>query len=189
MKNLRHVLVVVVCCLNSVFPLHAQGDGCNQTYRDALNDFYNATGGDHWHNNSKWNDMAISCCLWYGVGCTSGSVGLRLASNNLVGTLPPSLKALGTQMQVIDISNNSISGSLPPTIAAWTLLISFNASHNRLSGSLPTDYEAWLRLTSFDVSANRINGSLPPSYSNWTSITYFSVYSNAIEGTIPVNYS
>ena len=55
-----------------------------------LVNFYYATGGDNWINNSGWLTSPVN--EWYGVTLTDdgcGVVKIDLTQNNLIGTLPP----------------------------------------------------------------------------------------------------
>lgn len=112
-----------------------------QSERDALMDFYKATGGDNWYQKNGWgSDLPVN--KWYGVGGTWNPeadkvtqihvAGLSLPNNNLTGNLPESisnLKHLGYLM----VNNNNLTGTLPSGLA--NLLINeLDVSDNSLSG-------------------------------------------------------
>ena len=65
-----------------------------------LVDLYNATNGPGWTNNTGWLSGCDPCTgnggnPWFGVTCSNGRViRIGLPTNNLSGTLPPSLSAL-----------------------------------------------------------------------------------------------
>ena len=92
-----------------------------QEEREALMDFYHATGGDNWTRNDGWgSDLPVN--KWYGVGygyeCKPNNItqlhvgGLQLANNNLTGTLPPSLAQI-SDFGSLNVSNNDLSGEFP----------------------------------------------------------------------------
>lgn len=86
-----------------------------QIERDALNDLYQATAGDSWHNNSGWNELSrneinSNECNWFGVSCnvTETSItGLQLNANNLRGPLPASIVNL-SNITHINIDYNAV---------------------------------------------------------------------------------
>ena len=43
--------------------------------RQALMDFYDATHGQYWRNNSGWGELS-DVCSWFGISCTDGQVSL-----------------------------------------------------------------------------------------------------------------
>ncbi len=78
----------------------------------ALEDFYNSTGGSGWINSAGWL-TGDDPCSWYGVYCTYGQVtNIELESNNLVGTLPSTIANL-PYLYVLDVLDNSLSGTIP----------------------------------------------------------------------------
>ena len=82
------------------------------TDRGALVALYNATGGPNWRHSNNWlTDEPLS--TWFGVTLDeTGHVGeLRVASNNLTGSLPD-LSPL-TRVRVLDFGSNNLTGPIP----------------------------------------------------------------------------
>lgn len=68
-----------------------------------LIDLYRSANGSNWYYT--W-DLQEPACTWFGVELSGDRVvGLRLASNYLSGTLPPSLASL-PKLKRLDVSNN-----------------------------------------------------------------------------------
>ncbi len=78
-------------CLDGCTSIKA---GCDMPERRILVDFFVRTQGARWVSSTSWASAA-SPCAWLGVNCTGTVVrGLRLPSNNLIGTVPDSLSLL-----------------------------------------------------------------------------------------------
>ncbi|MFD2564698.1 T9SS type A sorting domain-containing protein [Aquimarina rubra] len=78
--------------------------------RQALIDFYNATNGPSWIDNTNWLTGPME--TWKGVKVENCRVTeLRLSSNNISGTIPASFSNL-TALKRINMSQNNISGVL-----------------------------------------------------------------------------
>lgn len=103
----------------NVYTVDASG-GTEQS--QALNDFYQATGGSEWFNNTNWlSSKPLE--EWYGLNDPEigiGKVGyvysMSLAANNLTGTLPASITNIMDNALQIDISQNALKGSIPTEI-------------------------------------------------------------------------
>jgi hypothetical protein len=120
---------------------HAQ---VSDAERQALIDFYHATGGDEWHNNEGWLGEAGSECDWHGVHCLGEAAGdahvrmVRLIANGLDGELPATLVDL-ERVTGINLRANRITGPIPPALAELGKLHSLELEGNRLSGSVPAE--------------------------------------------------
>lgn len=84
-----------------------------------LVNFFKATSGTRWLNNSGWGiiDTPAAPCDWAGISCddTGAVVQLVLSNNNLSGSLPDVLNL--TNIQVFDVdSNPMLSGTLPSSL-------------------------------------------------------------------------
>ncbi|GAX13621.1 hypothetical protein FisN_14Lh366 [Fistulifera solaris] len=106
---------------------------------------YESTQGASWHNNTNWNSDA-PLCTWYGVSCqdttsdASGAtniVGLNLANNRLVGTLPWEITLL--PLKIFDLHNNALVDAIPPELSHLSQLTVLDLSNNWLTGSLTTE--------------------------------------------------
>ena len=132
---------------------------------------YNATGGDDWHNNTRWlTNQPIG--KWFGVsgGPFQGSdspelvTGLQLPENNLTGELPPELGSL-ERLESLDLSGNNLTGEIPSELTGIDLLSHLNLASNRLTGELPPELGAFQGLQVLDLSNNRLSGPIPPELS------------------------
>jgi hypothetical protein len=67
-------------------------------------DLYNHTDGPGWRDSDGWGDDSQPCCEWFGVTCDTAHSALnklRLANNDLRGTLPESLGRLDELEELI----------------------------------------------------------------------------------------
>ena len=112
--------------------------GTNETVRNILMEFYNATNGNNWDCN--WYTWPGSCrmynstckwtsgdnyCDWYGIQCKDimnskncdEIVEFDLSSCNLEGYVPESLTLLPNKIMIFGLSNNvNLTGKLPSTL-------------------------------------------------------------------------
>jgi len=168
----------------------------NNTDRDALVAFYNATGGPDWVNTWNLDEQDIE--NWYGVTLNSeGRVEyLYLKENKLTGTLPPEIGLL-TELKVLNISSasnptvpenvNQITGTIPPEIGNLVNLQQFVISNNLISGEIPPEFGNLNKLTFAMFYGNELSGSLPEELGNLNEIETINLKRNNIEGTIPTS--
>lgn len=154
---------------------------------EILAELYATSGGAGWTNNTGW--LSGGPCtppLWAGVTCSfAGEVtSLDLLSNNLVGTLTPTLAnltALGTLKvgKRRDASTNwncdaaaadAISGTLPTQFGLLTELNILSAACTSLSGSLPTELANAAQLTLLRLVYNSMSGTVPSQLGNVSSL-------------------
>ncbi|HET9048141.1 MAG TPA: hypothetical protein VFN29_04155 [Chiayiivirga sp.] len=89
--------------------------GIPPSERSALIDFYNATQGPGWTDDTGWLGDAGTECTWFGVVCDSDGAhvtALQLPGNHLVGTIPASLAQLSA-LQALVVNANQLSGAIP----------------------------------------------------------------------------
>ncbi len=95
-------------------------DGNNATDEGTcrgLEALYFDTKGYAWDNDNNWlvND---SPCEWFGIGCENDEVAsITLPNNNLTGSLPDALGQLAS-LTTLDLSQNQLDGTLPFSVAA-----------------------------------------------------------------------
>merc|ERR1711871_577947 len=113
------------------------GDACesSMTPHDVLVQLFRSTGGQRWLDYTKWEDGQY--CDWYGILCDDKlqPIMIKLASNNLDGTLPESLGLLPSLMH-LDVSNNRLGGTVPATIRDLPNLKASIVKNNQLVGKL-----------------------------------------------------
>ncbi len=198
------------------------GDGCgsnigsqiiglnNCLVLDSLQlvDFYYATGGDGWTDNSGWLENPVS--EWFGVtlsgdGCSVEKLELFIdivIGNNLVGTLPdlnlPNLEVLTlhdnklyggipnfstlTKLSDLDLSYNKLSGNIPD-FSNLTNLSSLNLEGNSLSGAIP-NFSSLNNLSELDLSGNHLNDIIP-NFNNLPKLSDLDFRYNKLSGNIP----
>jgi Leucine-rich repeat (LRR) protein len=195
-----HFLAVWTAVL--LVALHS-GTSCAQsiaTDRGALVDLYWATSGNTtWRKSTNWlsgNASApSSVCSWFGVACAPAScsvnasdvcrvVALRLASNKLVGSIPPSLGLLDS-LQILDLSSNQLASTLPESIGNLAALTSFTLAYNKLVGVLPASIGRLGSLQLLDFTLNKFVGEIPPSMSNLSALVTLKLRYNKFFGSLP----
>eukprot|EP00937_MAST-01D_sp_MAST-1D-sp2_P002586 g2586.t1 len=166
----------------------------------ALRELFLATAGARWAENEGWlADEDVR--KWHGVQTLPAAaaaepeaapvVALALASNNLCGSLPPSLHAL-TDLRRIDLSRNRLCGALPATLGALHHLSVLNlrskrfaTGENRICGALPPELGRCAALEVLDLRANHIAGVLPPQLGACTALRQLLLQDNALSGEMP----
>ncbi|KAM5468169.1 hypothetical protein MauCBS54593_004910 [Microsporum audouinii] len=104
---------------------------------------------------------------------------LKLAENNLSGTLAPEVGRL-VRLEVLDLHGNSLTG-LPDSIADLTALRILNLSENRLS-SLPLMAMKDLPLTELNVWKNRLDGYFfPKAFKRHDTLQILNVATNNLD--------
>lgn len=141
-------------------------DEIEREEREILIDFYHATGGPQWYNNTNWcSDKPIA--EWYGVSKVHGVVeGLHLNSNNLTGYIPEKIGNLH-YLQRLYLGYNQLSGVLPESISKIKSLKHVDLSYNLLEGTIPESYAGLMdALQTFNLRDNNFTGRWPESIVN-----------------------
>lgn len=130
--------------------------------RKYLTEFFNATNGKSWKNNTNWlSDKPLS--EWYGVKMTEYSpevFSLNLQDNNLTGYIPRGFSIL-VSARFIKLQNNSISGEIPEEIKKFTNVTRLDLSNNNFEGTIPNSFcEPRIRCI-LDLRGNRLRGNVP----------------------------
>ena len=172
--------------------------GCDEEYRDVprisdqespdravLVEFYNATNGPNWTNNTNWNSSA-PLVQWHGVSVgANGRVNrLDLRLNQLTGSVPGSLGSL-TNLQVLSLSDNQLSGSIPDSLASLANLRVLDLGRNRLTGSIPSFLGSLSNLQNLVLQVNQLSGSIPSSLGSLTNLQVLNLGDNQLSGSIP----
>ena len=134
--------------------------------RQALIEFYKATNGDNWVNNTNWcSDKPVG--EWYGVSVDGqGRVSnLRLSMNNLSGSIPECIGDL-VKIQGLVLYQNFLTGNIPESIGNLDDLQFLDLSWNNLTGSLP-GYLSKFNFERCYLHDNKLSGEIPESYKNW----------------------
>ncbi|MFN8498704.1 MAG: leucine-rich repeat domain-containing protein [Anaerolineae bacterium] len=151
---------------------------------EALVAFYNSANGPGWANHENW--LATKApCGWHGVTCTLGHVTeLRLASNQLGGSIPPELSHL-SELEVLVLGYNQLSGSIPPDMGTLTDLTYLSLERNVLDGSIPPEMGHLGKLSMLDLHGNRLDGSIPAGLGQMGELGELRLAGNHLSGSIP----
>lgn len=108
------------------------------------------------------------------------------ASNNkLSGQIPNGLAMACKSLVFLDVSSNQISGTLPPSISDLDSLMVLNLSWNPLQGSIPSSFGNMKAIKCLYLSGNNLNGSIPVSLDQLHSLQILELSSNSLTGEIP----
>ena len=153
--------------------------------RAALVEFYNATNGPNWANNTNWNSGA-PIDQWYGVETNANGqvTALRLDANQLSGSIPSSLGNL-TRLEELWLGENGLLGSIPASLGDLTNLTILSLHSNQLTGTIPASLGDLTNLTILVLHENQLTGPIPTSLGDLTNLTILALYSNELTGSIP----
>ena len=155
--------------------------------REALIEFYNATGGDNWKNNDNWcSDEPIED--WYGISTDQqGSVWeLYLADNNLTGSIPESIGNF-KGLTFLTLRDNNLTGSIPESIGNMKVLREFNVQNTNLIGSIPESIGNLTELESLIIRDTELTGSIPESIGNMRNLETLFLDNNQLTGELPAS--
>lgn len=154
----------------------------------ALEDFYQATGGENWIDHSGWMET-VTPCSWFGVLCQTGHVvGIWFDyGNNLRGYLPATIGEMKS-VRYLKLQDNQLGGSIPPGIGSLPEMVAMDLSHNLLEGSIPDELWNLQNLQYLDLGHNRLSGGLSPAVGNLTGLTFLNLSENQLSGSIPSTY-
>lgn len=163
------------------------GQEVPESEKQALLEFYIQTNGDQWtntiENNNAW-DFQKSVCTWYGVSVENGRVtSVNLSSNNLNGTLPPSLNRLGN-LKTLNLSDNSISATIPSELSGIDSLEYIDLSKNQLEGALPVAFGSLQNIVEIKLGENQLIGEIPPSYCTLLDLKILDLSNNKLAGNV-----
>lgn len=157
--------------------------------RAALIAIYHATGGPNWERTGHWL-TSLSMRDWEGVAThlrEDGVVtvtGLRLAGNNLTGTIPPEIGNL-TGLEWLWLQSNQLTGPIPLEIGNLTGLASLSLSSNSLTGPIPLEVGKLTGLKQLWLYNNALTGPIPPEIGNLTGLDQLVLGGNQLTGPIP----
>jgi Leucine-rich repeat (LRR) protein len=158
------------------------------TEREALIALYNSTDGDNWTENTNWLGPEGTECTWFGVTCDAGGdhvIELRLANNQLVGTIPPDLRYL-TALTFLDLPHNQLTDSIPAELGNLTSLTYLDLRDNQLTDTIPTELGNITALEYLHLSQNQLTGNIPTTLGNLTSLVMLHSFQNQLTGSIPI---
>ena len=147
-------------------------------------EFYKATNGDNWKNNTNWcSDKPLN--EWYGINVYKGRVqSITLFNNQLSGSIPESLENL-SMIARLDLSTNQLSGSIPETIGNLSKIRTIYLYENQLSGSIPESIGNLSEIKYLYLYDNQLSGNIPEFFGNMSELEYISFNDNKLSGNIP----
>ena len=175
MRQLRHLLLVLLAVLPLGVATSAQAQDGVATDKAALVALYNATDGANWTTNTNWtSDMALSS--WHGVTVDGDGrvTRLELADNGLDGTLPTALGDL-SELEQLDLQDNALSGALPSELANLTNLTSLLLNESRaLTGPLPDRLRELSDLETVNIEKTELCAPEADAFQTWLATITFS---------------
>ena len=133
------------------------------TYPPELREFYDATNGAYWFNNTGWLSEAVAC-TWFGIRCDSNGIiiTIHLNNNNLTGSFPNNFTNIVSNLRELDVSNNNLTGTIPATFGLYPGLNRLILKNNKLRGPVPSfNHQKTSFLDHLDLSSNQLSGTLP----------------------------
>ncbi len=164
-------------------PAQAQTDN---TDRQILEAFYQATGGDNWTDNTNWlSDKPLG--EWHGI--TTDADGrvteLVIFGNRLTGEIPPELGGL-TNLQVLVLDGASLTGEIPPELGGLTNLRVLILSGTQLTGAIPAELGRLTNLEQLALYGTQLTGAIPAALGGLPNLWELNLSSNQLSGAIPV---
>ena len=157
-----------------------------------LRQFYAATGGPQWHNQSNWfsGTTLADASTWYGVGVQDGDVvRLDLYANGLRGQLPASVGEL-RGLQSLSLPVNQLAGVLPASVGQLARLTNLSLWQNQFTGPIPPELGQLAHLRTLSLTQNALNGPgftgpIPPELGQLTQLVALGLGVNGLSGPIP----
>lgn len=134
----------------------------------------------------NWDADAVDPCSWTMVTCSGESlvVGLGTPSQNLSGTLSPSIGNL-TNLQIVLLQNNNITGGIPEEIGKLKKLQTLDLSDNHFINEIPSSLGHLTALQYLRLNNNTLSGSIPESVANMTQLAFVDLSFNNLSGPVP----
>ncbi|XP_009121529.1 protein NSP-INTERACTING KINASE 1 [Brassica rapa] len=134
----------------------------------------------------NWDRDAVDPCSWTMVTCSSENfvIGLGTPSQNLSGTLSPSITNL-TNLRIVLLQNNNITGKIPYEIGRLTRLETLDLSDNFFRGEIPFSLGNLPSLQYLRLNNNSLSGVIPLSLSNMTQLALLDLSYNNLSSPVP----
>lgn len=134
--------------------------------RAYLVEFFKATNGEKWTNNTNWlSDKPLA--EWYGIVMGdegNGIFKLSLNDNNLSGRIPDGFDIL-VSAYYIKLKGNALEGQLPIGLTKLKETMSIDLSNNNFTGSIPAlNSGEFHKLKILDLRGNQLSGTVPDSF-------------------------
>lgn len=134
----------------------------------------------------NWDGDAVDPCSWTMVTCSPDKlvIGLGTPSQNLSGTLSPSIGNL-TNLQIVLLQNNNILGQIPTEIGRLPKLQTIDFSNNFFTGEIPSSLAHLKSLQYLRLNNNTLYGSIPSALTNMTQLAFLDLSFNNLSGPVP----
>ncbi|OAY57006.1 protein NSP-INTERACTING KINASE 1 isoform X1 [Manihot esculenta] len=134
----------------------------------------------------NWDGDAVDPCSWTMVTCSPESlvIGLGTPSQNLSGTLSPSIGHL-TNLQIVLLQNNNITGPIPGELGKLSNLHTLDLSNNFFVGEIPSSLGHLMSLQYMRLNNNSLSGAFPMSLANMTQLIFLDLSFNNLSGPLP----
>ncbi|XP_031279293.1 protein NSP-INTERACTING KINASE 1-like isoform X2 [Pistacia vera] len=134
----------------------------------------------------NWDEDAVDPCSWTMVTCSPESlvIGLGIPSQNLSGSLSPSIGNL-TNLQIVLLQNNNITGRIPAEIGRLKKLQTLDLSNNFFTGEIPFFLGNLRSLQYMRFNNNSLTGAVPMSLANVTQLIFLDLSFNNLSGPVP----
>ncbi|KAK4833815.1 hypothetical protein QYF36_011817 [Acer negundo] len=134
----------------------------------------------------NWDGDAVDPCSWTMVTCSPESlvIGLGTPSQNLSGTLSPSIGNL-TNLQIVLLQNNNITGPIPSEIGRLSKLQTFDLSNNLFTGEIPPSLGRLRSLKYMRLNNNSLSRAIPMPLANMTQLVFLDLSFNNLSGPVP----
>ena len=153
--------------------------------REALEAFYDATGGDLWVKNTNWK-TAAPLDSWRGVtiGRSGRVTGLRLPENGLTGAVPAALRNL-SRLELLDLNWNGLTGPVPAWLGELSRLRFLRLRGNELTGPVPAALGNLQNLRHLYLCCNELTGPVRAALGNLRQLELLDLAWNGLTGPIP----
>ncbi|KAK2663132.1 hypothetical protein Ddye_001706 [Dipteronia dyeriana] len=134
----------------------------------------------------NWDGDAVDPCSWTMVTCSPESlvIGLGTPSQNLSGTLSPSIGNL-TNLQIVLLQNNNITGPIPSEIGSLAKLQTLDLSYNLFTGEIPSSLGRLRSLKYMRLNNNSLSRAIPMPLANMTQLAFLDLSFNNLSGPVP----
>ncbi|XP_030483168.2 protein NSP-INTERACTING KINASE 2 [Cannabis sativa] len=134
----------------------------------------------------NWDDTAVDPCSWNMVTCSPDGlvVSLGTPSQNLSGTLSPSIGNL-TNLRSVLLQSNNITGPIPSELGRLQKLATLDLSSNSFNGQIPNTLSHLKSLQYLRLGNNTLSGAIPASLANMTQLAFLDLSFNNLSGPVP----
>ena len=157
----------------------------SQDDREALEAFYDVTGGDAWEDNTNWK-TAAPLESWHGVtvGPSGRVTELELRDNGLTGAIPTALRSLD-ELEVLNLGRNSLAGPIPGWLGSMSSLRELLFWRNELTGPVPAELGSLQDLRVLSICCNELTGAVPDALQELGDLERLVLSWNNLTGRIP----